>query len=314
MRRILETITKSKLSGSDEGDLELLFFRFQRYYDRNERHKYSEVSRFIYSLDDSEIDVLTVNLKLLVEYAKDKSENDIIHKINKLIDHSDLAHYQRKYIEDEVRKNERLMRGIHRSTMTIREESKELTEELKNTKDSLENKFVDISSDIDKHKSSTYTQFVTILGIFTAITFGVFGGMEILGNVMSNIANVRISKLLMFSSLIIGAILTILYMLLTGISNLVELPIRNCGCRKTDSCNHSPFQKHPIYFIGMAASLYLFLIGVISHGYETKNLRGISILDKIMADGSGVIILSLVLFIAIMFAFYLVNRLLINKK
>lgn len=308
MKDILDLMTKSKLLDSDERGQESLFFRLKNYYEENGRHKYSEVSRYIFNLGDSDIDVLAVNLNLIAKFAEKKNEDNIKHNINKLIDHTDLAHIQRKYIENEVKKNERLLRGIHQSTMNVRSESQKLTQELVKTKESLNENYNKISSDIDKHKSSIYTQFVTILGIFTAITFGVFGGMEILGNVMSNIVEVRVPKLLMFSSLVIGSILTILYMLLTAISNIVQLPIRNCGCKRDDPCNHTPFQKHPIYFTGMMTTLYLFLIGVISHGYETENLRGIPLLDRIMLNGSGIYILSFLLFIVIMIIFLLINN------
>lgn len=314
MKDILDLMTKSKLLDSDERGQESLFFRFKNYYEENGRHKYSEVSRYIFNLGDSDIDVLAVNLKLIAKFAEKKNEDNITHNINKLIDHTDLAHIQRKYIENEVKKNERLLRGIHRSIMNARSESQKLTQDLVKTKKSLDENYNKISSDIDKHKSNIYTQFVTILGIFTAITFGVFGGMEILGNVMSNIVEVRVPKLLMFSSLIIGSILTILFMLLTGVSNIVGLPIRNCGCSRDNKCNHTPFQKHPVYFIGMITSLYLFLIGVITHGYDTKNLKGIPFLDNFMSNGSGIYILSFLLFIVIIITFYLINRFMANSK
>lgn len=314
MKDILKMMTKSKILDSDVPGQESIFFSLKTYYERNKRHKYSEVSRYIYSLDDSEIDVLAVNLNLIVKFAKDKNEEDIILNINKLIDHTDLAHFQRKHIENEVKKNERLLRGIHRSTLKVRTESKKLTEELLETKKELDENFNKITTDIDNHKSSTYTQFVTILGIFTAITFGVFGGMEILGNVMSNIVEVRIAKLLIFSSLIIGSILTILYILLTGISNIIGLPNRSCGCEGNSKCNHTPFQKHPIYFTGMITTSYLFVIGIVTHGYNTNNLKGIPILDNLMSEGSGIYILSFLLFIVIIGLLYLLNRFILNKK
>lgn len=314
MKDILESLTTSKLSDSDEHGQESLFFRLKSYYEKNERHRYSEVSRFIFNLGDSEIDVLAVNLNLIAKFAEKQNEDALILNINKLIDHADLAHLQRKYIEDKIKKQESLLRGLHRSILKVRTESKKSTEELLETKKELDENFNKITTDIDNHKSSTYTQFVTILGIFTAITFGVFGGMEILGNVMSNIVEVRIAKLLIFSSLIIGSILTILYILLTGISNIIGLPNRSCGCEANSKCNHTPFQKHPIYFTGMITTAYLFVIGIVTHGYNTNNLNGIPILDNLMSEGSGIYILSFLLFIFIIGLLYFLNRFIFNKK
>src|SRR5699024_4872894 len=106
---------------------------------------------------------------------------------------------------------------------------------------------------------------VTILGIFTAIMVGIFGGMEIIGNVMNNINNVSTPKLLMFSSLLIGSIITIIYLLLLSVAGMTGKVLRNCGCDNNVNCKHTIFKKHPIYITGMVTSLYLFLIGAASN-------------------------------------------------
>lgn len=322
MKVILESITRKKLSDSGEDSLESLFLGFKKYYEKNGRHKYSEVSRIIYSLDDSEIDVLTVNLNLLVEYSEGKNENGIIRNIKKLIDHADLAHYQRKYIEDKFKETKVKIEGINKSNKSIsnelsnsfnelevvKKDTLEASEKLNKTEEKMERNYNNLISKIDEHMSSVYTQFVTILGIFTAIIFGVFGGMEILGNVMSNISTVKMSKLLIFSSLIIGAILTIIYMLLIGIANITNLSIRNCGCKKSECCEHTLFQKHPIYLIGMISSLYLFIIGIIAHEYERIDLRGIPYLNKFMENEYSLIVSAIVLLIVLIFMFYYINK------
>lgn len=310
MEEILKEISNSKLTNNI--DIQRIIAELKKYYDTHNRHKYSEVSRFIFNLDESQIDVIAFNLKLIIENID--NEPNITRNIEKLIDHTDLALFQKKYIEDQNKKNKLLLQGIYDKLLISRKELLKTEVKLKEELLEIRNNFNSIEENIDKHKSSVYTHFVTILGIFTAIAFGVFGGMEILGGVMSNIVNVKISKLLMFSSLIIGAILTILYMLLTGISNLVGSPLRSCGCEGRDECNHSPFQRHPIYFSGLISSLYLFLIGTIAHGFETKNFKGILFIDEFMDDGFSLILVAIILLIFIFLFAFFVNKYLQNKE
>ena len=45
----------------------------------------------------------------------------------------------------------------------------------------------------NKIKSNVYSEFITILGIFTAITFAIFGGMNLLSNLFKNIGSTSAS-------------------------------------------------------------------------------------------------------------------------
>ena len=56
---------------------------------------------------------------------------------------------------------------------------------------------------LNKIKEDVYPEFITILGIFTAITFAIFGGMNLLSNLFRNMRNTRAS---LGQALILGAI------------------------------------------------------------------------------------------------------------
>lgn len=49
--------------------------------------------------------------------------------------------------------------------------------------------------EVNDIKSKIYTDFITILGIFTAITFAAFGGIQLLGNLFNNITGKNINQL-----------------------------------------------------------------------------------------------------------------------
>ncbi len=331
MDRIIEQLSKVRFSDSDELDPESFFLRIKLYYEQNHRHKYSEISKVIYEFKDDRIDILRINLTEIKNLVKDDISG-LDDKIDKLIDHSDLAEYQRKLIEDVGKEQKVLIKGYQsqidktkKQLESIKEEvEKEMIElgktksqldtareELKQTSEKVNNSYNETFKEIEKLKKDTsgiYTQFITILGIFTAIIIGVFGGMQLLENVMSNMENVKITKLLMFSSLIMGAIFTILYLLLISIAALTNKPIKNCGCNKDKECTHSLFKRHPIYIIGMMSSLYFFVIGTIAHGFGTENLNGLLYLDRLMQNGFNMIIISLSLLLLFIGLIYILNK------
>lgn len=324
MDKIVDELSKVRFSDSDKLEPESFFIRIKLYYQQYQRHKYSEISKVVYEFKDDSIDILRINLSEIKEMAYEDGSLDVSEKIDKLIDHADLAEYQRKLIEDVGKEQKVLIEGFQRVILHTRKKLSDTKSELEiaktelnKTKEEIDASYNKVNGEIGKLKedtSSIYTQFVTILGIFTAIIIGVFGGMEILGNVMSNIENVKVTKLLMFSSLMMGAIITIIYLLLISIAGLTDKPIRNCGCSKGTECRHSVFKKHPIYIIGMMSSLYLFIIGTIAHGFGTNNLKGMSFLDNLMNNGYSIIVVAILLLVVFMFAFIPLFRSNDNEK
>lgn len=79
----------------------------------------------------------------------------------------------------------------------INEQNKEINKNIDNVRDNLleaknqiKNQKDNILSEI---RSSIYPEIITILGIFTAITFAIFGGMNLLGNLFSRINSTKAS-------------------------------------------------------------------------------------------------------------------------
>lgn len=80
-----------------------------------------------------------------------------------------------------------------------------------------------IADDAKKVKDKIYTDFITILGIFTAITFATFGGLQLIGNVFGNIKKFDLYSIgldMMLGSILMFGIYIILMALIIGISKL----------------------------------------------------------------------------------------------
>ena len=79
-------------------------------------------------------------------------------------------------------------------------------------------------SEINNIKSSIYGDFIAILGIFTAITFATFGGLQLLSNIFGNInklsSNDVLGKVLILSSLFGTMIFGVIETLLSWINEI----------------------------------------------------------------------------------------------
>ena len=94
---------------------------------------------------------------------------------------------------------------------------------VKETKRNLDDSTAQLES-ISKIKDKIYSDYIGILGIFTAITFATFGGLQLLGNVFGKIKDAdstSVGSELMLGSVFLFGTYMILLALLTGISKLM---------------------------------------------------------------------------------------------
>lgn len=311
MNRIIDELSNVRFSDSDELNPESFFYRLENHYKENPRHKYSEISKVVYRFNDDRIDILRINLSEIKQVAIDCKNIEIASKIEKLIDHADLAENQRKLIEDVSKESKVFMGGLQKALMTTRRElidTKNETlaakEELENTKEQiiyaqkelretrkeLQGNYKKTKEEIEelqKDKTNIYTQFVTILGIFSAIIFASFGGLEILKNVLGNINSAPTAKLIVFSSFSIAGIITLLFVLFNGLSSLTGKSIRSCSCEKKGiDCNHTIFTKHPTILVVGFILFYTAIIGAFGYIIDYEQVFNLYSISGIFKDGS----------------------------
>ena len=80
--------------------------------------------------------------------------------------------------------------------------------------------------EIQDTKSKIYTDFITILGIFTAITFAIFGGLQLIGTSLGNLKGFvtikNVGGILIIASVILLSVYLILMALVVGLSKLLS--------------------------------------------------------------------------------------------
>lgn len=307
MNQIIDELSKIRFLDSDELDPKSFFIRFKNYYKEHPRHKYSEISKVVYKFNDDRIDILRINLSEIQEFANNSNELEIAKKIEKLIDHADLAEQQRKLIEDGFKKSMVLMKGLKTSLETTKndlidtkKETQEVQKESRETLEEFQKNYEATKREIESFKDTIYTNFITIIGIFSAIVFGTFGGIEILGTIMADMNGTRLSKLLLVSSLLIIAIITMLYLMLNAIANITGKTIRSCGCKNNTVCRHNFYKRHPIYAGTVTIGLFMFFISLIALAFDHSDFRGINIIDKTLSAGSSLFIIGVTMFVLLL--------------
>lgn len=196
--------------------------------------------------------------------------------------HIRLAIIQQNYIAKQTKETLKLNKKLQ---ITLKNQTSSLFEINKSSKE-LEKKINEMKMD----KSSIYTDFIAILGIFSALIFGLFGGFSAFSSLLQAMSsNAKISRAIMMGSLLLIGLLILIFLLLNGVSNLTDRNIKSC-C-SDQKCGHNIYQRFPIFVLGItvlsifATGAFLGMVWNLEGGLYNK-----PILVTIIA-GSAIVIL-----------------------
>lgn len=211
---------------------------FEGYFKNSSILVYTDLTEAIYSGTENDLEIIRDNWTKIMERSNQKElvEPDISEKFKKVEDHIKLAITQRRFILNNV---EQLMKEIDVAQSTV--------ESLKDI------------------KTRIYTEFVAILGIFTAVVLGAFGSLQVIGSVFSNIKDVPTGKLLVFSSLTSIGVLVLLFLLMRWINRIVYKD------NKQISWEFS-INENLTFVIGLVVLFYMFVIGFLLYTNEPKEI------------------------------------------
>lgn len=237
MKNVCELLFHPK----EKFDKENFYLAVCDYINNNDRLLYKFISNYVYSVcdntkNDIKIDEIQKNLVDSVEFVMshnaselaekqgDKYEIDVHEKARKVVikiqDHVDLAVQQYNTLKQ-----------------TDEEYKRKFAIEFEETKDS-----------ITKEMSN---QLVTLVGIFTAIAFVVFGGISSLDNIFQQgVSNVSLLKMMIIGTIWALCMTNLVYIFLFCVGKITKLSIKS-----SDNPKDNLVKKYPIIFW----SNYLFL-------------------------------------------------------
>lgn len=136
--------------------------------------------------------------------TKKKYINRFMYIHDKLVEHILLAHIQSEFIRKTIK-----------DAKTIANQAKDTAENAQKIADKAEiaaNNAQTLADKADKTYNSMFANYVTILGIFTAIIVTIFGGLNIINTVSKNIDN-NIPVLMQLTALLMLCVILLLYFL-----------------------------------------------------------------------------------------------------
>lgn len=238
-------------SGSlDENESKKLLSFFILFIAKNEHVPYDLISEYVYKIDDEdELDDLYEKVHQKISSAIPSNADD--EKFKKGVDklssdilrHISLSIIQKKYIVQEAKKASEMAKSALQDSTKAKQNVDKAKDDISKVKNDIEMYSNDInrvkvdikdakkavsgySKEMKSVKGNIYTDFISILGIFTAITFATFGGLQLLGNVFGqNVSkdNHALGSALILGSLYIFGTYLLLLALLSGIHKLMRM-------------------------------------------------------------------------------------------
>lgn len=221
---------------------------------------YDQIARYVYfqNLTDSdeENEFLNKTVKLVQEKYSGDNYQALKSNLDKIKSNYKLSIEQKKYFD--LITNNVTEKADH--LVEITEELEKTIDKLQKTSEELEEDYKEMSDT----KSSIYTDFIAILGVFSAFVFLMFGGVDVLKSVfdvVDNLETVSLKRLIIIGSMMIITLLTLMYSLLLLVSRITNKDFgQKCfhqDCQ--ESCQHKikhAFYRHSFFF----GLLFLFVI------------------------------------------------------
>ncbi len=231
------------ISDDNEDDLKKWCDDLCSFYEINHRHSYSEITRYITSLDGG-VEYMGKVLPILLNVRESLKETrpEICNNIGKLIDHIQLEIVRIQYSNNLINKvaqekviessnqivslfngmNSKLegldnmsnkMDIFQNAVISLGEEIQKFDEKMKEFDE--KTKEIDKKTEIAKKKvENAQNESIAILGIFASVVLAFVGGLTFSTSVLQNISNASIYRITFISCGIAIILINIIYMLL----------------------------------------------------------------------------------------------------
>ena len=114
-----------------------------------------------------------------------------------------------------------------------------------------------------KKLDNSTSEFISMLGIFSALIFGVFGGFEAFKSIFTNIDKASVNIVIIDSSILLLGLIILVFLLIQSISILSGKIFLACGCENTKKCSHKFYEKYPLFSFAVSLFLLILILGLL---------------------------------------------------
>lgn len=208
-------------------------------------------------LDERGADYTEKEKKVIKDYKK-----EILELPDRIFESIKLALSQYKVFFDKFSK---ATKGLSDATVALKEVSKIVNASSKKSNET--SKKLDVASkklDVAQKKLDNSTsEFISMLGIFSALIFGVFGGFEAFKTIFTNIDKASVDMVIIDSSILLLGLIILIFLLIQSISILSGKNFLACGCKNISECNHKFYERYPLFSFSIGLFLFTLLLGLL---------------------------------------------------
>lgn len=246
----IKLICKQLAVSSDSFKVKDTFVAVEAFVGKHKRWLYSDVSSFLFDCDEKNLSAFISNLDGLQEYAYlqiagcstgDKTRRKQLEKIataiDKLWDHSNLAQTQNQSLHDT---DETFKARFDKNLIPFKSE---FTHEMN-------------------------MQFISLIAIFTALSFLVFGGISSLDNLFSDVGHVPVLELMIVGSIWSLCITNLVFVFIFLVAKMTKLNIKSSDREGATLSQRYPFfiWSNYVLLLILAAACWLYFIDYANAG------------------------------------------------
>lgn len=269
----IKRICNELVVSSESFEVEKTYKEVESFLFSHKRWLYSVVSSFLFGCSEQDLSTFISNLDGLREYAyvkvaecteedtaKTKLAKKVATSIDKLWDHSNLAHTQNQ--------------SLHDSDATF--------------KARFDTNLIPFKAEFTKEMNM---QFISLIAIFTALSFLVFGGITSLDNVFSAVGSIPVLELMIAGSIWSICITNLVFVFIFLIAKLTRLNIKSTEREGATLSQRYPFFVWSNFLLMMVLAVcsWLYFIDYADAGSWllrlTKNNSMFSIIGGIAVIG-----------------------------
>lgn len=257
------------------------------YIKKYDRILYAVISDYIFSLDTKRVDTMITNLDLVLEFVlSNKYENHFqtSFKVSEYKDYELLISLMKeqeineKIVAEEVSKIRKSVFKIYDHVNLARYQLIKLKQDDDEFKikftDNIKEVKLDINKDLNDFMSNMNIQLISMIGIFTALAFLVFGGINSLDNIFQGAKEIPILQVMIIGSIWGLCIGNLIFVFMFFISKMTGRNIKSCQHKESNL-----IQKYPLIFWSnlviitiLLLSLWLYYINITSIGECLVNI------------------------------------------
>lgn len=217
------------------------------------RIPYDFIAEYVFGTDTENSpeknEILNTNIEILLKHFKgcQQKQTALADNLEKIRTHYALAQIQKEYITKASKDVGEIVNKLVPVVGTIEEQTKKSKRRMADIEEAVES--------VKDTKSGIYTDFIAILGVFSAFVFLMFGGIDVVRaviDVADDLQSIPLSRLVILGSLMLIAVLTMLYCLLLWIARITGKTVGSChkvDCK--EFCKHKWkhfYYRHSFYF------------------------------------------------------------------